>query len=199
MKQTLPLLIALLLVGTANAQQSGPLPGPPPDRAAVKAFVEAIDNNFYMAYAQLAFYDQPINLAARLYLSDAPLPNNALLRFDYEEVFAFNYYWVAAGSSASLSDPNGIFFGSTPGVDTPWVVARDIIRFTNDRENQISFAKTGQNLQGTGNLSLIRAPEIDPASAASGLTLLLGGLLVLRGGRAKRSSVPISVRDDQAI
>jgi hypothetical protein len=30
-----------------------------------------------------------------------------------------------------------------------------------------------------------RAPEIDPASAASGLTLLLGGLAVLRGRRAK--------------
>jgi hypothetical protein len=32
-----------------------------------------------------------------------------------------------------------------------------------------------------------RAPEIDPASAASGLTLLLGGLLVLSGRRTARS------------
>jgi hypothetical protein len=32
-----------------------------------------------------------------------------------------------------------------------------------------------------------RAPEIDPASAASGLTLLLGGLLVLSGRRTVRS------------
>lgn len=31
----------------------------------------------------------------------------------------------------------------------------------------------------------VSAPEIDPAAAASGLTLLLGGLLVLRGRRAK--------------
>ena len=29
------------------------------------------------------------------------------------------------------------------------------------------------------------APEIDPASAISGVTLLLGGLAVLRGRRAK--------------
>jgi hypothetical protein len=36
-------------------------------------------------------------------------------------------------------------------------------------------------------------PEIDPTSAASGLTLLLGGLLVLRGRRAKPSSVPIAL------
>jgi len=31
----------------------------------------------------------------------------------------------------------------------------------------------------------IGAPEIDPASAISGVTLLLGGLAVLRGRRAK--------------
>jgi len=34
-----------------------------------------------------------------------------------------------------------------------------------------------------GAIEAVRAPEIDPASAASGLTLLLGGLLVLRGRR----------------
>jgi hypothetical protein len=34
----------------------------------------------------------------------------------------------------------------------------------------------------------MRAPEIDPASAASGLTLLLGGLAVARGRRAKKSA-----------
>jgi hypothetical protein len=30
------------------------------------------------------------------------------------------------------------------------------------------------------------APEIDPASALSGLTLLLGGIAVVRGRRAKK-------------
>jgi len=30
------------------------------------------------------------------------------------------------------------------------------------------------------------APEIDPAGALSGLTLLLGGLAVIRGSRAKK-------------
>jgi hypothetical protein len=32
----------------------------------------------------------------------------------------------------------------------------------------------------------VRAPEIDPASAASALTLLMGGILVLRSRAAKR-------------
>ena len=32
----------------------------------------------------------------------------------------------------------------------------------------------------------VRAPEIDPASALSGLTLLAGGLAVIRGRRNKK-------------
>lgn len=33
-----------------------------------------------------------------------------------------------------------------------------------------------------------RAPEIDPASAMAGLTLLAGGLAVLRGRKAKKTA-----------
>jgi hypothetical protein len=32
---------------------------------------------------------------------------------------------------------------------------------------------------------IVTAPEIDPASAVAGLTLMIGGLLVLRGRRVK--------------
>ncbi len=38
----------------------------------------------------------------------------------------------------------------------------------------------------------LQAPEIDPASLASGLTLLLGGLAVLRGRRASSSDKPMA-------
>ena len=184
MARSLSLLIAVLFAGAANAQ----LQSPPPDPVAVEAFVYAIDHNFYISENPLPFYDQPINLAASLYLAGAPLPssNSALgnlLRFDMEEIYDFNYYWVAAGSSASLSDPRGIFFGSTLGVDTPPVVAREIIEFTNELEEEIYQAKTGQFFQGTGNLSIVGAPEIDPSTAASGLTLLFGALMVFRGRR----------------
>ena len=34
--------------------------------------------------------------------------------------------------------------------------------------------------------NVVSAPEIDPAGALSGLTLLLGGLAVVRGSRAKK-------------
>jgi hypothetical protein len=35
--------------------------------------------------------------------------------------------------------------------------------------------------------TVVRAPEMDPASAMAGLTLLAGGLAVLRGRRGKKS------------
>jgi hypothetical protein len=38
----------------------------------------------------------------------------------------------------------------------------------------------------TAHASVAAAPEIDPASAMSGLTLLLGGLAVIRGRSKKK-------------
>ena len=35
----------------------------------------------------------------------------------------------------------------------------------------------------------VKAPEIDPASAMAGLTLMAGGLAVLRGRRTKKTNV----------
>jgi hypothetical protein len=37
------------------------------------------------------------------------------------------------------------------------------------------------------NDDVVKAPEIDPASAMAGLSLLAGGLAVLRGRREKKS------------
>ena len=58
--------------------------------------------------------------------------------------------------------------------------------------NNVSvYTPTGANPLGVNQsqefLVVTRAPEIDPASAASGLTLLLGGLAVLRGRSAKKA------------
>ena len=43
-------------------------------------------------------------------------------------------------------------------------------------------------LNASQEFLVVRAPEIDPASAMSGLTLLLGGLAVARGRRAKQTA-----------
>ena len=46
--------------------------------------------------------------------------------------------------------------------------------------------RTGIAERYTQAVSTAAAPEIDPAGALSGLTLLLGGLAVVRGSRAKK-------------
>jgi hypothetical protein len=58
--------------------------------------------------------------------------------------------------------------------------------------NAAGISGTGLSLQGIPlkfNVSRVAAPEIDPASAAGGITLLLGCLLVLRGTSSKPSRV----------
>jgi hypothetical protein len=175
------LLIAIIFAGTASAQSL-----PPPDVPAVEAFVQAIDNNFYISQNASPFYSRTINLAERYYLTGAPLPSTsaafgAIMWTDVAELSYFNLYWTS-DPKASLSDPAGIYFGNTPGIDTPRITANDIISQTSAYD---SFSlKSGHYLWGkTGDVSLVRAPEINPASAAGSLTLLLGGLAVLRGRR----------------
>ena len=50
----------------------------------------------------------------------------------------------------------------------------------------VGFATNAPNYASTSGPAVTSAPEIDPASAISGLTLLLGGLAVVRGRRAKK-------------
>jgi hypothetical protein len=45
--------------------------------------------------------------------------------------------------------------------------------------------QNGNGQNGNGNHGTLAAPEIDPASAISALTLLAGGLAVIRGRRTK--------------
>jgi len=47
-------------------------------------------------------------------------------------------------------------------------------------------ARFGWSSQPKIQQEVVSAPEIDPAGALSGLTLLLGGLAVVRGSRSKK-------------
>jgi hypothetical protein len=83
------------------------------------------------------------------------------------------------GNNYSNPDTTGYFF---------WVYAPPTsaqVLWTND--TTWGAGPTYQPLVGIGDAVAVRevaaAPEIDPASAAGGLTLLLGGLAVLRGRR----------------
>jgi hypothetical protein len=47
-------------------------------------------------------------------------------------------------------------------------------------------ARHGIQVNGANPPNVVSAPEIDPAGALSGLTVLLGGLAVLRASRTKK-------------
>jgi hypothetical protein len=73
---------------------------------------------------------------------------------------------------------------SAAGNDTAWQVSTMV------SAPNISRVVIGGYNMGGDQVNTIRyaaAPEIDPSSWVSGLTLLLGGLLVLRGGRSHQS------------
>jgi hypothetical protein len=89
-------------------------------------------------------------------------------------------------SSLSLIDVTDPFVGSTGlpvfGVTTTGTGEIEIV--SNFKPGSSSFNEQQLDYSIT-SLSRMSAPEINPASAASGLTLLLGGLAVLRGRRKK--------------
>ena len=67
------------------------------------------------------------------------------------------------------------------------------------RPQGFGCGSTGSNTTpGVWTSSATQAPEIDPASAASGLTLLLGGLAVLRGPRRKTLNHLVASHDSCA-
>jgi hypothetical protein len=50
----------------------------------------------------------------------------------------------------------------------------------------VIILQTGPHFPGHKGYPPVAAPEIDPAATMSGLTLLAGGLVVLRGRRARK-------------
>jgi hypothetical protein len=58
------------------------------------------------------------------------------------------------------------------------------VSFNDNETTDISAPQTGLGVSFLSGTISVAAPEIDAASAASGLTLLLGGLMVLRGRRS---------------
>ena len=94
------------------------------------------------------------------------------------------------GASDALTNPLGTLSTSVtvalnPG-QTVWVLAEVGAFAPNGSTVDPTFTTQWSN---SANLvtGVVGAPEIDPASAASGITLLLGSLLVLRGRRDAQS------------
>jgi hypothetical protein len=112
--------------------------------------------------------------------------------------------WETGDATFSFSTRHGhitawdidIDFTNTPGTASPTMLYATIsnqgVSYTQTSSGLACSAPPGQpdscqpatgGTSQRGHWTIERAPEIDPASAASGLSLLFGGLAVLRGRR----------------
>jgi hypothetical protein len=85
------------------------------------------------------------------------------------------------------SSGSDLFTGlNIDGVNKVTFSTTDTVSYLNDSGNPVIVSTNAPDSTFVDQLkvSSYKAPEIDPASAASALTLLLGGLAVLRGRRA---------------
>ncbi len=110
------------------------------------------------------------------------------------------FTYMSGGLNADGCSGNGGFFCFSGPAPASTVLAANsslLYNFSVTATDISSWAPSFKiNWDGTNNnydlvstaipISPVSAPEIDPASAASGLTLLLGGLVVLRGRRSTK-------------
>jgi hypothetical protein len=137
-----------------------------------------------------------VTLVPTAFSFNAPLLNSDLLAFPCcgnTSSFAFTTNNVRAITGWNI-DLSFTFVGTNSPSGNSIVLGTSGDSYT-------GFGSTPSGCAPTGGCSLFiqesnttpgvwsvaqKAPEIDPASAASGLTLLLGGLAVMRGRRASR-------------
>jgi hypothetical protein len=108
--------------------------------------------------------------------------------------------WLANGLLSNLNDPNSqvnysfaiwdIFDGqqTDPNGGAMALESAAFSAVSNGYVASNVSVFTPTPLNASQEFLVVRAPEIDPASAMSGLTLLLGGLAVARGRRFKQSA-----------
>jgi hypothetical protein len=102
----------------------------------------------------------------------------------------FSYTDMPSDTTFYSFDINHPLGGSATTISVSDVVfsAFDSLQFGNDVCGGSVYGQSGPNASTyTCSGSLAKAPEIDLASAARGLALLIGGVAVLRGRRAVRT------------
>ena len=97
--------------------------------------------------------------------------------------------WCPGGSGASLKFGGNTFTGGCGGASTDLLFshAGSLVGYVTDASDGTATIHSGTSVPGWTE-SVVSAPELDPSSAMAGLTLLLGGLAVLRGGRRTHGS-----------
>jgi hypothetical protein len=167
-RRILPLIGMALLSGPLAAQQ-----------APVTEFVSTIESGGYAGFSYVSPFPvsswAPLDAAESTYCANpTAIPpdsaSNIYISLEYSlvtELQGFAAYWALAGSSASLFDPFNRYLDSPPHI--AYYIIGDLI-----------------NDEGALGQTVVGAPEIEPSSAIGAVTLLLGGLMVLRGRRPAR-------------
>jgi hypothetical protein len=93
--------------------------------------------------------------------------------------------WCPGGSGASLKFGGNTFTGGCGGASTDLLFSHSgsLVGYVTDASDGTATIHAGASVPGWTESGVVRAPEIDPSSAMAGLTLLVGGLAVLRGSR----------------
>jgi hypothetical protein len=102
----------------------------------------------------------------------------------------FSYTFMPSDTTFYSFDINHPLGGSATTINVGGVVFSpfDSLQFGNDVCGGTVYGQSGPNASTyTCSGSLTKAPEIDAASAAAGLALLIGGMALLRGRREART------------
>jgi hypothetical protein len=93
--------------------------------------------------------------------------------------------WCPGGSGASLKFGGNTYTGGCGGTSTDLLFSQSgsLVGYVTDASNGTATIHAGTSVPGWTESGVVSAPELDPSSAIAGLTLLMGGLAVLRGGR----------------
>jgi hypothetical protein len=93
--------------------------------------------------------------------------------------------WCPGGSGASLKFGGNTYTGGCGGSSTDLLFSQSgsLVGYVTDAANGTATIHAGTSVPGWTESGVVSAPEMDPSTAMAGLTLLLGGLAVLRGGR----------------
>jgi hypothetical protein len=93
--------------------------------------------------------------------------------------------WCPGGSGASLKFGGNTYTGGCGGTSTDLLFSQSgsLVGYVTDASDGTATIHSGTSVPGWTESGVVSAPELDPSSAIAGLTLLMGGLAVLRGSR----------------
>jgi hypothetical protein len=160
-----------------------------------EAYSATVNANYLATGGELYQYVSTGNVTGSGYASagemDADVVVWTLKNGDTEIELGENGGWCSLGAAgASVTWGSTTLTGGCSSTTNDFLFnsAASLIGYVNDSTSTLSLVTSTNAPPGWSETSATAAPEIDPASAIGGLTLLAGCLVVLRGGRRMRST-----------